>query len=201
MAIANKSIDPVLIKCAKEEFLLNGYNNTSMNVICKRAGITTGALFKRYSSKEDLFYGVVGNSINKLKSLFINELTSFSLLTFEEQSKIYSSSNYYLKALDIIYDNYDDFKIIIDRSSLVQYSAFLDYFVELETKFTMNFIRKFDSQTIIHQDTVHILKTGYFNGIFEVVRHNFKKTDAAMYIQQLHNFYSKGWENILNTMS
>ena len=41
MPVKDKSIDDKLISIAKQEFLLHGYTKASINVICKKAGVTT----------------------------------------------------------------------------------------------------------------------------------------------------------------
>ncbi len=202
MAVANKIIDPILLKCAREEFLACGYDKASMNVICKKANVTTGALFKRFSSKEALFYGVVGESVGELKSWFLSEMEKFCALDAHAQLEQYHKNDYHIKVIDIIYDHYEDFKIIIDRSSLLQYSDFLDYFVELETEFTLQFIKRVNPSALengeVCEEVLHILHSSYFDGIFEVVRHNLQKEDALVCVKQLYRFYKKGWESIIN---
>ena len=42
------SIDPKLLESAKEEFLSKGFLEASLKTICDNAGVTTGALYKRY---------------------------------------------------------------------------------------------------------------------------------------------------------
>lgn len=205
MAVPDRRIDPVLLKCAKEEFLKCGYDKASMNVICKNANVTTGALFKRFSSKEALFYGVVGESVEKLKSWFMAEQEKFAKLDSISQIESYDKNDYHVTVIDIIYDNYDDFKIIIDRSSLLQYSDFLDYFVEIETEFVVEFIKRVNPKAFergdVSEEVIHILNSSYFTGIFEVVRHNLKKEDALICVKQLSDFYNRGWDSIVRNKS
>ena len=51
----------------------NGYEKVSLNVICKNAGITTGALYKKFSTKEDLFNSLVEKPANRLKEFLDKE--------------------------------------------------------------------------------------------------------------------------------
>ena len=55
MAVADRSIDPRILESARSEFLANGFETASLKSICEGAGVTTGALYKRYKGKEDLF--------------------------------------------------------------------------------------------------------------------------------------------------
>ena len=51
-----------LLKVAKEEFLELGYEKASMRKICKKAGVTTGALYFFFKDKNDLFGALVKKS-------------------------------------------------------------------------------------------------------------------------------------------
>ena len=52
MSVADRSIDPRIKESAKEEFLQKGFLDASLQEICKNAGVTTGALYKRFKGKE-----------------------------------------------------------------------------------------------------------------------------------------------------
>ena len=49
----------LLLDAATQEFAANGYDRASLRVICSRAGVTTGALYFFFKSKEELFEQVV----------------------------------------------------------------------------------------------------------------------------------------------
>lgn len=69
MSYPDKSIDPRIAKSAMEEFLSHGYVDASLKRICSGAGVTTGALYKRFSGKEDLFGSLVEGVIAELYAL------------------------------------------------------------------------------------------------------------------------------------
>ena len=48
MAAPDKTIDPRILQCAREEFLSKPYEAVSLREICAKAGVTTGALYNRY---------------------------------------------------------------------------------------------------------------------------------------------------------
>ena len=48
---------------AKKEFLEKGFRSASLRNIVKSAGVTTGALYGYYSSKEELFCRTCGRTL------------------------------------------------------------------------------------------------------------------------------------------
>lgn len=58
-----------LLECARAEFLEKGYQGASLRSICKKAGVTTGALYFFFKDKEDLFDAIVEPTLEKVKAM------------------------------------------------------------------------------------------------------------------------------------
>jgi TetR/AcrR family transcriptional regulator len=59
-----------IIDAAVKEFSENGYNAASIKTIVKKSGISIGALYSYFSSKEDLFLTVVDEGFKILESVY-----------------------------------------------------------------------------------------------------------------------------------
>ena len=59
-----------ILEAAKREFLEKGFKSASLRSIVKTAGVTTGAFYGYYASKEDLFEALVGEHYDFLLSRF-----------------------------------------------------------------------------------------------------------------------------------
>ena len=70
MAKPDTSIDPRIMDSAKEEFRTLGFEKASLKSICQRAGVTTGAFYKRYAGKEELFRAVVADTMADLDAVY-----------------------------------------------------------------------------------------------------------------------------------
>ena len=55
MSVRDTSIDPRLLSSARDEFMRHGFLKADLKTICDNAGVTTGAVYKRYNGKEELF--------------------------------------------------------------------------------------------------------------------------------------------------
>lgn len=58
----------LILSAAMQEFLKKGFKSASLRNIVKTAGVTTGAFYGYYDSKEDLFEALVGEHYNFLLS-------------------------------------------------------------------------------------------------------------------------------------
>ena len=59
MAVKNHALDEKITEAARAEFLDKGFRGASLQKIAARAGLTTGALYTRYKSKDELFCSLV----------------------------------------------------------------------------------------------------------------------------------------------
>ena len=116
MSVPDKSIDPRLLASAEAEFLKNGFLKAELKTICENADITTGAVYKRYKGKEDLFCAVVEDIAGALYD-FVERRSEldFTVLTDEE---IYSSwimtYDSMIPMFKLLYAQRDKFTLLID---------------------------------------------------------------------------------------
>ena len=85
MSKPDKTLDPKILDAAKKEFLEKGYEKASTNAICKSAGVTWGALQKRYSGKDALFCVLVAPVAEEFKATLIGSNEDFHAQTKEQQ--------------------------------------------------------------------------------------------------------------------
>jgi AcrR family transcriptional regulator len=60
-----------LIEAAKAEFLRRGYQKASLRAISQAAGVTTGAIYFFFGSKDSLFHAVVDKTADALRACLI----------------------------------------------------------------------------------------------------------------------------------
>ena len=64
----NEETKEKIEKAALDEFMEKGFANASLRQIVKNAGLTTGAFYKYFPTKEDLFASLVEPYANKIYS-------------------------------------------------------------------------------------------------------------------------------------
>ena len=117
MLTADKSIDPRLLECAKKAFLNKPYTNVSLRDICADAGVTTGALYKRYAGKEELFDVLVSPAIEAL-SVFSDDTESLSYNQLEGdagQTAWEMPAGAQKKIMEMLYAHKDEFRLLLSH--------------------------------------------------------------------------------------
>ena len=74
-------------EAAEKEFLEKGFKDASLRNIVKTVGVTTGAFYGYYKSKEELFEALVGPVAEHLLNRFSKTIQNFNTLPAEEQKK------------------------------------------------------------------------------------------------------------------
>ena len=142
MASRVEGFDEKILACAKEEFLEKGYTDASIRTIAQNAGVSTSAIYTRYSDKEGLFRFLVEPAANGLKELLRQSLSSFSSLTVSEQNKKFMeySDRGFEVVTAYIYKYFPEFKLLITRAPGNYYQEFLEGLVKLDTDCTKKFL-------------------------------------------------------------
>lgn len=204
MTKPDTSIDPRILAAAREEFLLCGYEKASTNVICKNAGVTSGALYKRYSGKDELFGALVSHVAAEFKDALKTEQNKFhSMPDSEKEIAAIAPGTRATDFVDYIYNNFDIFKLLIVCSKGSSYENYLDELVDILVDSTLRFIKETGHEASIQgravsEETIHILVSSYLYGFFEPVTHDMSREKAVVYMEQLKYFFDAGWADILH---
>lgn len=201
MAIPDQTITPRLLESAKSEFLNMGFEAASINVICKNANITTGALYKRFSTKEQLFNSLVEKPAEQLRNRLEGENEAYHKLSKREQLNRAFSNWYEDKTfIGFIYEFKDEFMLILKCATGTKYESYFDELADIITHSTIKFIKNVyinNLETSISNDLVHILVSSYIKGILESLMHNMSLEEAKVYESYLKRFFLVGWKDLL----
>lgn len=190
-------------KAAMTEFLEKGFQGASLRQIVKNAGVTTGAFYGYFSSKEALFASIVEPHAAALMGRFMECQTSFAELPEEEQpAHMGKESTYYLHwMVDYICRHREPVKLLLCRAEGTSYEHFVHNMVEVEVDSTMQYVevlhRLGKNLPELDRQLCHIIASGMFNGVFEVVIHDMTHDRALHYVDQLRDFYTAGWLKLM----
>lgn len=190
-------------QAAMKEFLEKGFGDASLRQIVKNAGVTTGAFYGYYSGKDALFSALVEPHAAAAMGMFMRAQTAFSELPEEEQPNHVwvESRDCVTEMLDYVYPHLEPFKLLVCKSQGTGYKNFIHNMVEIEVEATQNFMEVLRRQgrkiPELDDQLCHIIASGMFHGIFEVVVHDTPYDRAKHYVQQLQDFYLAGWHSMM----
>ena len=190
-------------QAAKAEFLEKGYKDASLRNIVKTAGVTTGAFYGYYKSKEELFESLVGEQYEYFLNCFIRAQRDFAALPREEQPETMSkiSGACMHEMLRYAYEHLVVFKLILCRSEGTRFAGLVDKMVEIETEGTHEYLKVLEAlgrpSPPIDEHLEHILITGMFNTFFELIIHEMPFERAEHYLKEMRAFYTAGWMKIM----
>lgn len=203
MRLINEKLADDLLEAGKKEFMKYGFQSASMRNIAASAGVTTGALYRYYNSKSELFIALVDKAANMFFNRYKKRQQSFASQSLKAQleslPEISDSETDWM--MEYIYDNFDAFKLIVCHSVGTKYENYIDSLIEIEVDSSHKLIARMQEAGLVVSSLddgfVHIISSALFNGIFETVRHNMPKDKAIQYVDSLKDFYSAGWFNLL----
>lgn len=190
-------------QAALEEFSEKGFLGASLRQIVKNAGVTTGAFYGYFSSKEALFAAIVEPHAAALMGRFMEAQTSFAELPEEEQPAHMgeASGDYVDWMVDYICDHREPVKLLLCRAEGTSYEHFVHNMVEVEVEYTLKYmevLRRLGKKIPqLDQSLCHIIASGMFNGLFEIVIHDMPREQAHRDVTQFRAFYTAGWLELM----
>ncbi len=179
MAKPDHSLDPLILESARKEFLEKGFEKASLKDICLGAQVTTGALYKRYKGKEELFAAVVSDTVSELNAVYEKkQVTDFEHVSDGELIKAWDMDEEYMMWwFRFLYDRHDGFVLLLRCAEGTAYSNFQHDWVEKMTKATYAYYREAYRRKLtlvsVSEDEMHILLSAFWATIYEPFIHGY----------------------------
>jgi len=177
MSVRDISIDPRLLQSARDEFLRHGFLKADLKTICENAGVTTGAVYKRYKGKEELFCAVVEAATAKLDSFIaLRKNVDLSCMTDDEIKQTWEmDEDKILEMFKMIWVIRKDFFLMLERSSGTAYENYGHDFAFRMTEAYMQYYLEAKKRGLakaeISKDQMHVLCTSFWTLIYEPFIH------------------------------
>lgn len=193
-----------ILNTAKIHFLKDGYNGASLRNIVKDAGLTTGAFYKYYSTKKDLFDDLIDPYVEHIYQIYDDILANFETLSANNQTSSMSqaSTTSINQMIDYIYEHYDNFRLLFKCGDTGKYEDVIHNMVSREIKSTFTYMETMRNAGIeipeLDESFMHMIYTGFFSSIFQIIEHDMDKETAKRNISLLKNFQTGGWERLFH---
>lgn len=193
-----------ILNTARKHFLKDGFSGASLRNIVKDAGLTTGAFYKYYPTKEALFDALTDPYIEHIYQIYDRIVEDFEKLSAKEQTSNMSdtSGNGMDQMIDYIYEHYDNFRLLLKCGDSGKFETFIHNMVDREMRSSLEYVKKMKEDgieiPIVGESLMHMIYTGFFSSIFQIIEHDIDKEIAKRNVHKLREFNTGGWERLWN---
>ena len=193
-----------ILNTARKHFLKDGFSGASLRNIVKDAGLTTGAFYKYYPTKEALFDALTDPYIEHIYQIYDRVVEDFEKLSAKEQTSNMSdtSGNGMDQMIDYIYEHYDNFRLLLKCGDSGKFETFIHNMVDREMRSSLEYVKKMKEDgieiPIVGESLMHMIYTGFFSSIFQIIEHDIDKETAKRNVHKLREFNTCGWERLWN---
>lgn len=183
---------------------LAGAQDDYINLGLQYAFPTLVSLALSGPAKEGLFRAIAEPVVDQFKAMFRRVQEDFHQLSEEEQRADMGqyTARHQEEMLDYIYDHFDVFRLLLDGAHGTRFSCFLDELVDIEVEYTYKYMEVIGCESVksglVTEEFIHIIVTAYFNGMFEVVRHNMDRAAAHRYVKMLNRYHMAGFSTVFD---
>ena len=193
-----------ILNTARKHFLKDGFSGASLRNIVKDAGLTTGAFYKYYPTKEALFDALTDPYIEHIYQIYDRVVEDFEKLSAKEQTSNMSdtSGDGMDQMIDYIYEHYDNFRLLLKCGDSGKFETFIHNMVDREMRSSLEYVKKMKEDgieiPIVGESLMHMIYTGFLSSIFQIIEHDIDKETAKRNVHKLREFNTGGWERLWN---
>ena len=193
-----------ILNTARKHFLKDGFSGASLRNIVKDAGLTTGAFYKYYPTKEALFDALTDPYIEHIYQIYDRVVEDFEKLSAKEQTSNMSdtSGDGMDQMIDYIYEHYDNFRLLLKCGDSGKFETFIHNMVDREMRSSLEYVKKMKEDgieiPIVGESLMHMIYTGFFSSLFQIIEHDIDKEIAKRNVHKLRKFNTGGWERLWN---
>ncbi len=202
MSTPNRTIDKRLLESAKKHFLAGGFLSAQLKEICEDAGITTGALYKRYKGKEELFTALVADAIRDIYNC-VESKGRIDLSKMSDRQLVTSWTATYDSVIDwmrFCFERYDEFVLLIRCAEGTQFANFKHDFCQDMTEIDYTWLLEMQKRGLCRPDVdkreLHVLLTAYWESYYEPFVHGYSWEQLEHHAKIMCRFFD--WQKALD---
>jgi len=130
----------MILESALNTFKEIGFRNASIRNICRDAGVTNGAFYAHFESKDDLFAALVSEKLSVFNETY-QEMSDINIQSVDDIIRMFDMSYSSIETLiHYVYSERDVFTLILKSSDGTSYEHFISDLINEECKNTMIFL-------------------------------------------------------------
>lgn len=193
-----------IVAAAMREFQEKGFEQASMKAVADAVGMTSAALYRHFTSKQDMFAAMVQPAVDMLNVWKDKHIaSSYAMLKQEDLESMWNfenDSNDARMVLDVMYQQPEAFYLLLCCSAGTPYESFAHDMTEQATDRMMSFLQECRAQGYpardVQRDEMHMLVSAYCAALIQPIEHGYDRADAERYLKAIIDFFTPGWRMI-----
>lgn len=191
----------LILKSAMKTFKEIGFRNASIRNICKDAGVTNGAFYSHFESKDDLFAALVSEKLNVFEESY-QDMCDININSVADVMRMFDMSYSSIETLiHYVYSEQDVFMLILKSSGGSSYENFINDLITEECKNTMLFMnsaKKFMKRPEnISERFIRLGASMVINSMFEAFLDGVSEEDNIRETKIASDFCIAGYRELL----
>ena len=198
MQIPKEEVRESILAAAREEFLLNGYENGSIRTIAAKAKTSKSNLYHYFQDKDALFRAVVEPTLMKVREGFAhlhaaNSQKSAAGYTLEAQGQIMTAFGKFL------FGHREDFQLLFYKAAGSTLSEFQNDVTDSLADVLGGWVAVAAPEAKLSKAFLRSVAGFYVSGMEQMLRSNETMEQAAAHMKEFLPFVYGGWRNILQS--
>ena len=191
-----------IVEAMKAEFLEKGFSDASIRSIGQRAGLTSAALYRHYSSKEAMFCAVVEPLVQKIQQrMKQHKQIKYRMVDAHAGANVLFGESVIDIVKEVILPHRSEFYLLVKCAQGTRYENYIHDFVEANQGDLANAIdwMKAQGYPAIHleQEELHMLLSAYITAIVEPIIHGYPDEKITAYLDRMSDFFMPGWMKMM----
>lgn len=188
------STQVALLASAKKQFLAHGFAGASLSAIVAGAGVTKGALYGYYASKEELFCAVVADTVKGVQEILSRAVASWQSCPADERA--YHMTDAFLAVVPdlvaLICAHRDEVTLLLDRAEGTRYGQLLDDLMLEEVREGQGNLGRAFGSAPMDDATYGFLMSGYLRSIKLALLSGLDEAEMTRSIADIQAVYEAG---------
>lgn len=202
MQIKKENTRQKILAIARDEFIMNGFRDTSMRTIAYKSGITLSNIYTYFHNKDEIFKAVLSGVFAAIDQLMEehNNAESIDLYIMNAHDYVKSQIDFFV---NLVTNYKEDFNLLLFKASGSSLENFRDQFIDrhsaIGNEYFLKVKNKYPTVNIeVSSFFIHTMSSWSISVIAELVSHDLSREEIEQFMSEYLAFGTAGWRKIMN---
>ena len=201
MALKDHSLDDKITNAARREFMKYGFRQASLHRLADSAGITTGALYTRYKSKDELFCSLIADLMTLIGSRSAAVPEHYYAAQKSRSADDFSAAMEFEKRcyIELLFAHYEECTLFFCKSDGSSIETMLQAMMQKKTEITVDYLQGLTKKPV-DANAIRMLLSTQFHFYRELLESGLDKDAAIACMETVEKYNEAGWRRLFEEL-